>query len=86
MQKDTLSVSNVIDRLVSPTPPFWKKVRKIGLWITGAAGIVVAASGAGLVLPAVVLTAAKIIGAVSTASVIQAQATKTDSDATADTK
>jgi hypothetical protein len=77
---DNLTPGNIIDRLVSPTPPFWQKVRKLGLWVTGAAAIVVAAGSAGLALPAVVITAAKIIGAISTASVVQAQATKTDED------
>jgi len=80
MKKDSVTVTNVIDRMLSPTPPFWQRVRKIGLYVTGAAGMLLAASGVGLPVPAAILLGAKIIGAISSSVAIQAQTTKTEPD------
>lgn len=55
MKKDNLSLGNIMDRMMSETPSFWKKVRNVMLAVGTVSGIIVAAPVA---LPAVVVTVA----------------------------
>ncbi|MBD1364370.1 hypothetical protein IDJ77_11175 [Mucilaginibacter sp. ZT4R22] len=75
MKKDTLSVSNVVDRLTSPTPSFWKKVQKLALVIGAVSASIITAGAA---LPAVVVTVAGYAGLAAGTVVTVAQLTKDD--------
>jgi hypothetical protein len=46
---------NIIDRLLSPTSPFFRKVRNIGLGLTAVGGAIIASP---VGLPAIVITIA----------------------------
>lgn len=64
----------LIQRLQSPTPSFFKKVRKIGLILTAISGAVFAGSAA---LPAVLVSIAAYLGiAGSVASAVSQAATE----------
>lgn len=64
----------LIQRLQSPTPSFFKKVRKIGLILTAISGAVLAGSAA---LPAVLVSIAAYLGiAGSVASAVSQAATE----------
>ena len=67
---------NIIERIQAPTPTFFKKVRKIGMILTGISGAVLAAP---LYLPDAVVTVATYLGIVgSVATVISQAATEAD--------
>jgi hypothetical protein len=36
-------MNTIVNRIKSPTPPFWKKVRTFGLILTGVAGVLTTA-------------------------------------------
>jgi ABC-type xylose transport system permease subunit len=46
---------NLIDRVVSPTPTFFQKLRSIGLALAAASGAIIAAP---IAMPAIVVTVA----------------------------
>ena len=54
---------NLLDRMQSPTPTFFKKVRTIGLILAAISGAIIAAPVA---LPAVIIQAATYLGVAST--------------------
>ncbi len=54
---------NLLDRMQSPTPTFFKKVRTIGLVLAAISGAIIAAPVA---LPAVIIQAATYLGVAST--------------------
>ena len=67
---------NIIERVQSPTPTFFRKVRKIGLILVAVSGALLAAPVA---LPAALITAATCLGvAGSVATVISQTATEAD--------
>ena len=58
---------NLVERMQKPTPPLFKKVRRVGMILAAVSGAILAAPAA---LPAVVVTIAGylgVIGAVATA-------------------
>jgi hypothetical protein len=65
-------MKNIIDRLSSPTPDFWKKVQKIGLTATALS---VALASAPFAVPAGVLWA---LGSAGTITTILSQLTVED--------
>lgn len=77
--KDNLSPLNLVERVAEPTPPFWKKVRRIGLLASAIGGAIVAAvSTGGLALPAVIVTTAKVVATVGGTVVAASSLTSTE--------
>jgi hypothetical protein len=68
---------NIIERVQSPTPTFFKKVRKIGLILAAVSGAILAAPVA---LPATVITIATYLGLVGGVATAVSQ-TATEADA-----
>jgi hypothetical protein len=67
---------NIIQRMQSPTPTFFKKVRKIGLVLAAVSGTVLAAQVA---LPEIVITVASYMGVIgSVVTAISQAATEED--------
>jgi hypothetical protein len=67
---------NVIQRMQSPTPSFFKKVRKIALILAAVSGAILAAPAT---LPATLVTVASYMGiAASVATAISQTATEDD--------
>jgi hypothetical protein len=71
VEKDNLNLSNILNRATDPTPPFWKKVRRLGLMVAGVGtALLTIPTTAGIALPAVVSTFAGyavVAGTVTTA-------------------
>ena len=63
---------NVIERVSSPTPKFFKKLRNIGLILAAVSGTIIAAPVA---LPVVVIQIATYLGVASTIASAVSQAT-----------
>lgn len=67
---------NIIQRIQSPTPTFFKKVRKIGIILAAVSGAILAAPAS---LPAAVLTVASYLGiAASIATAVSQTVTEED--------
>lgn len=62
-------------RLGAPTPPFFKKIRRIGLILVAVSGAVIAAPVA---LPAAVVTTATYLGLAGTVATVISQAATED--------
>lgn len=78
--KDNLSPSNLMDRMTSPTPPFWQKVRNLAIAVVAIAGsIVVLAPTAPFTIPAAIITVAQYVAFGGAVAGLGAQMTKTDS-------
>lgn len=78
---DNLSPANLVRRATSPTPPFWKQVRKYSLIIGGiTAGLLTLPVS----LPAAVVTGATILGSIAGTAAAVAQLTKDDHDSSQD--
>jgi hypothetical protein len=71
-------IMNIIDRLLSETPVFWKKVRTVAVSTVGAAGAIIALSTQ-LPIPVEVIEIAKYVVAIAATLGISAQATVKDS-------
>lgn len=57
---EKLSLRNVIDRIKEETPPFWRKLRKLGVTLTILSGsILTLPQPDGIVIPASIITAAQ---------------------------
>lgn len=76
-QNDNLSPQNLIERAVSPTPSFWKRIQKIALIVGAVAGSVLTAGAA---LPATVATIATYATVISGSVAAVAQLTKKESE------
>jgi hypothetical protein len=61
---------NIMQRLQSPTPSFFKKIRKIGLILAAISGAVLTAP---IALPAAVVTAATYLGLAGTVATVVSQ-------------
>lgn len=74
--KDNLNVLNIIDRVNEKTPPFWKKVRRVGViaGLVGGAIISIGATG-GIALPAWLASAGTILTTIGGTAVAVSSAT-----------
>lgn len=71
----------IIKRLKAPTPDFFKKIVKIGIALGTIGGCIIAVpSTYGIAIPAIILTAGKLMAAVGGTAVIVAQSTVKDPD------
>lgn len=76
---EKLNVNNVVNRMLEPTPHFWKKVRKAGLAIGLLAGAVLAIPvTAGIALPSAVIAAAQVASIVGGTTVGLASLTSSE--------
>lgn len=66
IQKDELTAKNILTRITQPTPPFWKKVRKISGVLTA---ISVALMAAPIALPTAIVTLAGYLALAGTVGV-----------------
>ena len=82
MQLSNPNDMNIVERVVAPCPPFFKKVRNIALIVGAVAGTVLTG---GLALPAVVTTIAGYLATASAVAVTVSQCT-VDSDKSFDVK
>jgi hypothetical protein len=73
---------NIVERVVAPCPPFFKKLRNIGLILGGVATTILTG---GVALPVVVATIAGYLATASAVAVVVSQCT-VDSGASFDVK
>jgi len=73
---------NIVERVVAPCPPFFKKLRNIGLILGGVATTILTG---GVALPVVVATIAGYLATASAVAVVVSQCT-VDSNASFDVK
>jgi hypothetical protein len=66
---------HVIERILAPTPVFFRKLRSIGLTLTAVAGVILTAP---IALPSAVVTAAGYIGLAGSVVAAVSQLTKDD--------
>lgn len=71
-------MKTLIKRWLAPTPKFFKKVIRIGLMLGAVSGIILLAPTAGIVLPAVVITAAQYAALAGSIAATIAKLTKED--------
>ncbi len=82
MQTSNPNDMNIVERVVAPCPPFFKKLRNIGLILGGVATTILTG---GVALPAVVTTIAGYLATASAVAVVVSQCT-VDSNASFDVK
>ena len=73
---------NIVERVVAPCPPFFKKLRTIGLILGGVATAILTG---GVALPAVLISIAGSMATASAVAVVVSQCT-VDADASFDVK
>lgn len=77
--KDNFSPNNLVERISEPTPPFWKKVRRIGLIASAIGGALIAAvTTGGVALPSAVVAVAKVVATVGGTAVAASSLTSTE--------
>lgn len=82
MQTSNPNDMNIVERVVAPCPPFFKKLRNIGLVLGGVATTILTGGAA---LPAVVISIAGYLATASAVAVVVSQCT-VDSDQSFDVK